>query len=449
MAAIHAISKGQLRMQLNEVAGNAVAVYPAFRKVLGLNAAAAQFLSQAVYWAERTNDGWFYKTEAEWQDEIGLVPDEVRDARKNLKAFGILDEQRKGIPAKMFFRINADVLMAALAGDVQEVSLEQVLTIHRTKLTQLSKTGLMRATKLGVKAEYVDYAAVLEKHGMVCGCCGKAIVRSPGKGGQHLSFDHIIPLAAGGTHVFDNLQPAHASCNGAKGSKVLASATRTISLEKSSSSTVVELEVLQKKHKQSSAKPTITETTQRLRKDSLSEPAPTDPRQLVEMTLSWKPDYQQLEPNARLAMVSMDRFTDDVVGSFVVHHAASGSVKTNAQWLAALVAWVKREKVKADASGGKAADETGVPVDQIIDLYHRVCPNLPRVIVTTDKTLRGMIVDRWNEAEAHRDGKGFWLPFFEKANNRSQVFYRGQNVVPRLEALVSRAVFREISEAQQ
>ncbi len=42
-----------------------------------------------------------------------------------------------------------------------------------------------------------------------------------------------------------------------------------------------------------------------------------------------------------------------------------------------------------------------------------------------------------------------WLPFFEKANNRNQVFYRGQNVVPRLEALVSRAVFREISEAQQ
>lgn len=249
-------------MQLTELAGSAVAVYPAFRRVLGLSASAAQFLSQAVYWTEKTSGGWFYKTEAEWEAEIGLAPDEVRDARKNLKAFGILDEQRKGIPAKMFFRINVDVLMAALAGDVQEVTLEQVLTIHRTKLTQLSKTGLMRATKLGVTAEYVDYAAVLEKHGMVCGCCGKAIVRSPGKGGQHLSFDHIIPLAAGGTHVFSNLQPAHASCNGAKGSKVLASATRTISVEKSSYSTVVELEALQKKHRRSSAKATITETTQ-------------------------------------------------------------------------------------------------------------------------------------------------------------------------------------------
>jgi len=69
--------------------------------------------------------------------------------------------------------------------------------------------------------------------------------------------------------------------------------------------------------------------------------------------------------------------------------------------------------------------------------------------VKTDKALRSMIVERWNESEAHQSGKGFWLPFFEKANNRSQVFYRGQNVVPRLEALVSRAVFREISEAQK
>ena len=68
MAALHTISKGRLRMQLQEIAGDAVAFYPAFRKVLGLNAAATQFLSQAVYWTERTADGWFYKTNAEWND---------------------------------------------------------------------------------------------------------------------------------------------------------------------------------------------------------------------------------------------------------------------------------------------------------------------------------------------------------------------------------------------
>jgi hypothetical protein len=60
-----------------------------------------------------------------------------------------------------------------------------------------------------------------------------------------------------------------------------------------------------------------------------------------------------------------------------------------------------------------------------------------------------MIAERWNESSAHQSGQGFWLGFFQKANNRSQVFFRGANVTPRLEALVSRAVFREISEAAQ
>jgi len=60
-----------------------------------------------------------------------------------------------------------------------------------------------------------------------------------------------------------------------------------------------------------------------------------------------------------------------------------------------------------------------------------------------------MIAERWNESPSHQSGQGFWLPFFQKANNRSQVFFRGANVAPRLESLVNRAVFREISEATQ
>lgn len=111
-------------------------------------------------------------------------------------------------------------------------------------------------------------------------------------------------------------------------------------------------------------------------------------------------------------------------------------------WARFLTNWMANSK--ADS-----LDEAGCPVDQIIDLYHKVCPNLPRVTVTTDKVLRGLIVERWRESVDHQSGKDFWLPFFTKANNRNQVFYRGANVEPRLEALVSRAIFREISEAKQ
>lgn len=135
----------------------------------------------------------------------------------------------------------------------------------------------------------------------------------------------------------------------------------------------------------------------------------------------------------------------DVETEIVRAAAWASANRPKKDWRRFLVKWLGNAHRKAAGT----VNEAGVPVDQIIDLYHRVCPNLPAVTVKTDKALRSMIVERWNEAAAHQSGKGFWLPFFEKANNRSQVFYRGQNVVPRLEALVSRAVFREISEAQQ
>ncbi|MFL1551722.1 replication protein [Pseudomonas sp. D47] len=123
---------------------------------------------------------------------------------------------------------------------------------------------------------------------------------------------------------------------------------------------------------------------------------------------------------------------------------ASGS-KPKKNWRRFLVNWLGSE-FKKNPSG---ASEAGVPVDKIIDLYHKVCPSLPAVTVTSDKVLRSMIAERWNESPSHQSGQGFWLQFFQKANNRSQIFFRGANVAPRLESLVSRAVFREISEAAQ
>ena len=122
---------------------------------------------------------------------------------------------------------------------------------------------------------------------------------------------------------------------------------------------------------------------------------------------------------------------------------ASGS-PAKKDWRKFLVNWLGRAHKKSGS-----VDESNVPVDQIIALYHKVCPSLPAVTVPSDKVLRSMIVERWNESPDHKSGQNFWLGFFQKANSRNQVFFRGQNVAPRLEALVSRAVFREISEAAQ
>lgn len=59
-------------------------------------------------------------------------------------------------------------------------------------------------------------AAVLERHGLICGICGDEIT------GGVLHIDHIHPVARGGATELDNLQPAHARCNLSKGARVAA-----------------------------------------------------------------------------------------------------------------------------------------------------------------------------------------------------------------------------------
>jgi hypothetical protein len=71
---------------------------------------AALMLSQAVYWSKRTKnkDGWFYKTQADWEEETGLTRREQETARKSLK--GILECKLQGVPATTHYRVNFQIL---------------------------------------------------------------------------------------------------------------------------------------------------------------------------------------------------------------------------------------------------------------------------------------------------------------------------------------------------
>ena len=87
----------------------------AFQRVfmeLGAGASGALFLSQAVYWSNRTSNSekWFYKTIEEWTQETGLSRHEQDGARKKLKAKGVLEIIKKGIPCKTYYRVNFEKL---------------------------------------------------------------------------------------------------------------------------------------------------------------------------------------------------------------------------------------------------------------------------------------------------------------------------------------------------
>lgn len=73
---------------------------------------AAAMLSQALYWMQRTDDesGWFWKTQAQWTEELGLSRAEQESARKKLVERQLLMESKRGVPAKLFFKVNLSAL---------------------------------------------------------------------------------------------------------------------------------------------------------------------------------------------------------------------------------------------------------------------------------------------------------------------------------------------------
>ena len=83
-----------------------IAFHPIFAKLTG-SVTAGLLLSQAVYWTKRaTSGGWFYKTIKQWEEETSLSRHEQETARKTLRRFSFWQEERRGVPAQMYYRVD-------------------------------------------------------------------------------------------------------------------------------------------------------------------------------------------------------------------------------------------------------------------------------------------------------------------------------------------------------
>lgn len=74
-----------------------------------------------------------------------------------------------------------------------------------------------KAQKRGLPSENLDPLQVFERDGWRCGICKKHVNKSlefPHP--RSASLDHIIPLARGGPHTWENVQLAHLACNNRK-----------------------------------------------------------------------------------------------------------------------------------------------------------------------------------------------------------------------------------------
>lgn len=141
-----------------------IALQQGFISILGLEAAV--FFSQALYWQKKMGDRFWYKTQQDWESEIGLSRRQQERARKILREFQpcFWHEKYSGTPRRLFFRIDFSVL-SGLSLLTMQASNEQadMLVIseqtskpnsakHISKGKQKIKEGDFVSSTLGINA---------------------------------------------------------------------------------------------------------------------------------------------------------------------------------------------------------------------------------------------------------------------------------------------------------
>ena len=130
-----------------------IAYHPILAKVCG-SVTAALFLSQLAYWSDKgaSRDGWIWKTQAEMEDETGLSRSEQETARKVLTKLGILQEERRGVPARMWYLINWDVL-TNLIDQFEQSRLQESSKLDCEKPANYSEITTENTTEILSKGE--------------------------------------------------------------------------------------------------------------------------------------------------------------------------------------------------------------------------------------------------------------------------------------------------------
>jgi len=91
-----------------------IAFHPALARAFGgINE--ALFFQQIAYWSDKGADPeWIYKSQVELEEETCLSSYQQKQARDRLKRLGVLEDDRRGVPARLYYRIAWDALFRLL-----------------------------------------------------------------------------------------------------------------------------------------------------------------------------------------------------------------------------------------------------------------------------------------------------------------------------------------------
>jgi hypothetical protein len=104
-----------------------VVVRPPLVRALRGNGNAAILASELLFWSRRLSDpqGWFFQQQRRLETQTGWGADAQRKAVKLLERLGVLESTRRGVPAKLYYRVNLPQLAALLLQHGQAVSVAE------------------------------------------------------------------------------------------------------------------------------------------------------------------------------------------------------------------------------------------------------------------------------------------------------------------------------------
>jgi len=120
-------------------------------KVLGIKATIllADLISKEEYFRANhlLKDGWFFNTESNIEEDTTLTPYQQRKALKILKDKGIVDTKRVGVPAKINYKVNEELVVKFL----NNLSLSKCTTINKNKVIRINNKTFIKPTVEDVK----------------------------------------------------------------------------------------------------------------------------------------------------------------------------------------------------------------------------------------------------------------------------------------------------------
>lgn len=91
-----------------------IAYHPVLARAAG-SVTAGILLSQLLYWTGKSEDGWVYRTQAQIEEETALTRREQETARRDLRSLEVVVEEKRGLPARLFYKVNIAALTSLLA----------------------------------------------------------------------------------------------------------------------------------------------------------------------------------------------------------------------------------------------------------------------------------------------------------------------------------------------